>query len=172
MRRLILFRHAKALSPEGLADRERPLDPIGVRAVPVMARWLADQGFIPDLALVSPALRTMETWALAAPAFDRTIKAHSEAALYDARVTTILSLVRSVGAEVASLVVVGHNPGLEELAGQLSGLSEASARRRLATGFPPGAIAVLNCPDGKWSDLQPGGAELTHIVTPADLGAR
>ncbi len=114
MRRLILFRHAKAdaRGPSG-EDIDRPLSERGRNDATLMGRRLADDGLIPDLALVSPSLRTQETWALAAAAFPeaRTMVVDQ---LYNAASEEIAEAVRAAAAEAETIVVVAHNPGLQE----------------------------------------------------------
>jgi phosphohistidine phosphatase len=171
MRRLILFRHAKAVPANALQDHDRPLAPDGVHAAPIMGQWLERQGFSPDMALVSSAKRTQETWALVRASFGDKVEVRAEAALYEAAVSTILDLVRETPDAVNTLLLIGHNPGLEGLAELLAGFAEAGARKRMAAGFSPGSVAVLNCTVSSWADLQPGGSELAFAVSPADLGA-
>ncbi len=115
MRRLILLRHAKSDRPAGVRDLERPLNKRGRRAAPAVGKRMAEEGLRPDLALVSPATRTRETWAaikdeLGAPP-DETVPE-----IYEAAAEDILAAIRGASEEAATLLVVGHNPGLGDLA--------------------------------------------------------
>jgi phosphohistidine phosphatase len=149
MDRLILLRHAKAEAdaPSG-DDFDRPLAPRGRREAQEMAGQLAALGFRPDLALVSPALRTRETWEALHDAlpggevrFDR--------ALYNADAAGLRRLAERAGEGRGTVVVVGHNPGLQELAVRL--LMEGGAPQaflaRAQHAFPPAAAAVFRIDD-------------------------
>ncbi|HLY79463.1 MAG TPA: histidine phosphatase family protein, partial [Caulobacteraceae bacterium] len=116
MRRLILFRHAKA-EPRGPGqdDFDRPLAARGWEDAAIVGRALAADGFAPDLALVSPARRTAETWICARDAFPR-IRAELMRGLYNAGPDEIRAAIDQVADRCETLIVIGHNPGLHELA--------------------------------------------------------
>ncbi len=132
-----------------------------------MGRELAARDWLPDQALVSPALRTRDTWRLVAaelPAHRRVVFVD---ALYEASAADILSQIRQADPASVCLIVVGHNPGLEDLAKQLAGSgSEAKARKRLEEKFPTAALARFVF-EGEWSALS--SAKLTHCLRPKDL---
>jgi phosphohistidine phosphatase len=146
MDRLILLRHAKAESEaESGDDFDRSLAPRGRREAQAMAQQLAALGFRPDLALVSPALRTRQTWEAVQAAlpggevrFDRN--------LYNADAKGLRRLVEQAGEGQGTVLVVGHNPGLQELAVRL--LMEAGGPApfvaRAQRAFPPCAMAVFD----------------------------
>jgi phosphohistidine phosphatase len=146
MDRLILLRHAKAeADAESGDDFDRPLAPRGQREAQAMAAQLAALGFRPDLALVSPALRTRQTWEAvqaAAPGgevrFDR--------ALYNADAQSLRRMAEQAGEGQGTVLVVAHNPGLQELTMRL--LLEAGGPQpfiaRASRAFPPGAVAVFD----------------------------
>ena len=152
MQRLILLRHGKAESVSGSGgDMTRALTDRGRRDSALMGRVLADAGMIPDLVLVSEARRTRETWdelSLAFPAarieFDR--------ALYLASADRLAHMV-DASAELAScLMIIGHNPGLHELAAVCAGRSHGGAYERLMNAFPTTAAAVFRKDaDGGWT---------------------
>lgn len=169
MKQLLLLRHAKSSWDDpDLGDFDRPLAQRGLQAAKSMGRELVARDWLPDLALVSAALRTRDTWRLVAadlPAHPRVAFAD---ALYDASAADILSQIRQADASSGSLLVVGHNPGLEDLAKQLAGPgSEAKARKRLEEKFPTAALARFIF-EGDWSGLS--SARLTHCLRPKDLG--
>lgn len=168
--RLILMRHAKSAWPEGVADFDRPLAPRGQDAAPMMARWLAKAGFAPDLALVSAAKRTRETWALAALHFPAT-EVEATPAIYAASVGALRELVQENGGNAATLMIVGHNPGMHELAFGLSNpkTSEREAFQRLSQKYPTAGIAILES-EGDWRDITPQAMRLTMFITPRMLG--
>jgi phosphohistidine phosphatase len=114
-RTLLLLRHAKSSRDDpALADRDRPLAPRGLRNAAVLAEQLSRAGFAPDLVLCSPALRARETFAAIEPAFARAPEVLFEERLYGAAAEEILALVRGVPDRVGSVLLIGHNPGLEE----------------------------------------------------------
>jgi len=145
MDRLILFRHGKAEaeSPSG-EDFDRRLAPRGVEESGVMAAHLAGMGFLPDLALVSPAARTRETWAAAEPHFPKA-QVRFDDELYHADSGGVRHAAARAGATVRTLMVVGHNPGLQELVVRLltEGHSPAGLIARASRQFPTAAAAVF-----------------------------
>src|SRR5689334_20311557 len=114
MRRLMLLRHAKSAWPDGVEDHERPLAERGRVAAPLMGRYMAEHGLLPDFAIVSTARRAQETWALVAPALGRDTAQRDEARIYEARSEAILEVIRETAAGVRTLLVVGHNPGFQD----------------------------------------------------------
>src|SRR5215218_7916868 len=154
MKRLMLFRHAKTASPEGVRDFDRPLTGRGRRASPCMGAYLADAGLIPDLALVSPARRASETWELARASLG-TVPERFEPRLYEASVETLLAIVREIGPEVGALIMVGHNPGIAKLAERLVGEGDAAERARLTDKFPTAAVAVIDFGIEDWRAVAP-----------------
>ncbi|MER9327035.1 histidine phosphatase family protein [Mesorhizobium sp. M0488] len=168
-RQLLLLRHAKSSwDNPNLADFDRPLGPRGLKTAPLMGRELAARGWLPELALVSPALRTRDTWRLVTAEMPAHPSVVFNEALYDASAADILSQIHQTDSSIGCLVVVGHNPGLEDLARQLAGpRSEARARKRLDEKFPTTALARFLF-EGNWSALS--SARLTHYLRPKDLG--
>ncbi|MFW8612210.1 SixA phosphatase family protein, partial [Mesorhizobium ciceri] len=171
MKQLLLLRHAKSSWDDpDLDDFDRPLAERGVKAARLMGRELATRGWLPDLALVSAALRTRDTWRLVAAELPVPPQVAFLKALYDASAADILSQIGQTDASSGSLLVIGHNPGLEQLARQLAGPgSDAKAIARLEEKFPTGALARVVF-KGDWSVVSP--ARLTHCLRPKDLGPR
>lgn len=168
MKQLLLLRHAKSSWDDpDLDDFDRPLAERGLKAAKLMGRELAARDWLPDQVLVSSALRTRDTWRLVAeelPARPRVVFAN---VLYDASAADVLSQIRLADPSSGCLAVVGHNPGLEDLAKQLAGSgSEAKARKRLEEKFPTTALARFVF-EGDWSGLSSG--RLTHCLRPKDL---
>ena len=138
LHRLILLRHGEALAAaSGGPDMDRELSPAGRAAAGESGRALAQAGARPDRALVSPALRTRQTWAAARAAWADPPPDDEPPGLYDAPPAGLLRLAEAAGE--ACVLLVAHNPGLQALADSLS-----PGDRRLAAGFPPGAAAVLD----------------------------
>lgn len=171
MRRLILFRHAKSDWPEGdIEDHDRGLAPRGRRAAGPMGAWLAGRGFRPDLVLCSTAERARATWALAKTAFTPSPRERFEKAIYEASPDALLALARGVPSSVQTLMIVGHNPGLEQLAKLLATKGDPEARRALSAKFPTASIAVFDVDGDDWAALDPQRARLDRVVSPRILG--
>jgi phosphohistidine phosphatase len=171
IRRLVLLRHAKSAWPD-VPDHERPLAGRGRRDAPVMGRWLQETGSRPDQVVCSTAQRTRETWRLVAAELDVTPPVTYDERVYGATAAELLDLARESGPGVQSLLLVGHDPGLPDLALALAGPdSDEAARARVRVKFPTAAIAVLAFAGG-WPELAPARAWLTAFVTPAELRAQ
>ncbi|TPI27560.1 histidine phosphatase family protein [Mesorhizobium sp. B3-2-1] len=168
MKQLLLLRHAKSSWDDpDLDDFDRPLDERGLTAARLIGRELAARGWLADLALVSPAMRARDTWRLVAAELPVHPRVAFAEALYDASAADILSEIRKADPSSGCLVVLGHNPGLEDLAKQLAGPgSEAKARKRLEEKFPTAALARFVLEDD-WSGLT--SARLTHCLRPKEL---
>jgi phosphohistidine phosphatase len=170
MRRLLLLRHAKSDWSKGIPDIDRPLAPRGREAAPRMGGYLKEQGLRPDLALVSPALRARQTFELVEPFLDGA-DMRAEPRLYDAPASRLLTVLREAGAETRTLMMIGHNPGLEELARLLVGAGDRDALSHLAHKYPTAGLAVIDFPGGSWADAAPRAGRLDRFVTPKGLGA-
>jgi len=170
MKQLLLLRHAKSSWDDpGLADFDRPLSGRGLKTAPLIGRELARRDWLPDLALVSPALRTRDTWRLVAAELPARVPAEFVEALYEATAADILVELRKASAATNTVLVVGHNPGLEEFARRLAGSqSDRSALNRLAEKFPTAALARFVV-GTDWTDLAFGEARLSHCLRPKDL---
>ncbi|MEG3628021.1 SixA phosphatase family protein [Streptomyces poriticola] len=166
LRRLVVLRHAKSARPAGVADHDRPLAGRGRRDAPAAGRALAEADRLPDLALCSTATRARATWELASAEWGTPPPVRLEPRLYAADVPELLAVVREVPDEVGTLLVVGHNPGLEDLVLELAadGLDDTLDRVRVK--FPTSAIAVLDWHGPAWHTLAPGAALLTSVTVP------
>jgi phosphohistidine phosphatase len=166
MYELYLLRHAKSSwADPGLADRERPLAPRGRRDAKRIAKHLRRLGSSPELVLCSPAVRTRETLELIPPALDASTVVFEED-LYAASADALLARIRRVPDGVASVMVIGHNPGLHQLALALASVGDELGR--LEAKFPTAALATVDVPK-PWSRLEPGDAALTAYVVPKQL---
>ncbi|MFD5661404.1 SixA phosphatase family protein [Streptomyces hirsutus] len=165
-RRLVVLRHAKSAWPEGVPDRDRPLAARGERDAPAAGRAIADTVGPPGLALCSTAVRTRRTWELAAAEWDTPPPVRYESRLYAAGVPALLAVVREAPAEVGTLLLIGHNPGLADLVLTLAGDGADDTLDRVRTKFPTSAVAVLSWRGADWSDLAPGAALLTAMTVP------
>ncbi|MCI3278541.1 histidine phosphatase family protein [Streptomyces cylindrosporus] len=166
LRRLVVLRHAKSAWPAGVADHERPLAPRGRRDAPAAGRALAEADCLPDLALCSTAVRARQTWELASAQWGTPPPVRWDRRLYGAEADDLLRAVHEVSPEVETLLLVGHNPGLEELVLELAGDGLDDALDQVRLKFPTSAIAVLAWHGTGWQALAPGTALLTSVLVP------
>ena len=166
-RRLILLRHAKSDWPD-VPDRDRPLAKRGKRDAPVVGRWLRDQGYLPEIVICSAARRTRETWDLIAPELGGSPSVTFEPRAYAANALTLLYLVRELPAACHAALLIGHNPGVSELASTLIEAAGDDTPGAPGLRFPTAAVAVLEF-SGDWAGLSLARARLVAYTTPADL---
>ncbi|MEU6287758.1 SixA phosphatase family protein [Streptomyces sp. NPDC015140] len=166
LRRLVVLRHAKSARPEGVADHDRPLARRGLRDAPAAGRALAEHDWLPDLALCSTAVRARQTWELASGQWGTPPPVRHDPRLYAAGVPELLDVVREAPGDVETLLLVGHNPGLEDLVGTLAGDALDDALDRLRAKYPTSAVAVLDWHGTTWRALAPGAALLTAMTVP------
>ncbi|RSS70761.1 histidine phosphatase family protein [Streptomyces sp. WAC06614] len=168
-RRIAILRHAKADWPD-VADHDRPLAERGRKDAPAVGLKLADTGIAFDLALCSTAVRTRETWKLAAHELPHRPKTVYEERLYDASLGEIIAVLNEVSDEVSDVIVIGHNPGMHALADALAGRAEGDALARMnRSGFPTAALAVVTF-TGSWKSVEHGVGTLVDYWTPKDHG--
>jgi phosphohistidine phosphatase len=164
-KRLILLRHAKSDYPENVPDHDRPLAKRGRRDAPLVGDWLRESGYVPDVVVCSTAARAVQTWQRAASSLGASPPVRYERRVYLASVLALLMLVREFAADEGTVAVVGHNPGMEELAAGLAGQEAHEALR-----FPTAAVAVLELAS-PWASAEPGTATLLAFATPATMRA-
>ncbi|WP_428490820.1 SixA phosphatase family protein [Rhodopila sp.] len=172
MRQLLLLRHAKSSwNDASVPDRERPLNARGRRAVVVMRHAMRDLGLAPDVVLVSTARRTIETLEALEP-WDDTPLVEPMDSLYLADPVQLTAALHGVAETVRSVLLIGHNPGMHDLAMTLVGpramRGGGEHERALAAGFPTGALAEFVVA-GSWWDLREGGGRLVRFLTPQML---
>lgn len=176
MKSLYLFRHAKAEPARpGVKDFDRPLAAAGMAAARAIGRHMAARGLRPALVLCSPALRTRDTWqclqdhmGLAREA----VKVEFDFGLYEADARDILAKLRQIPRSVSSVMVVGHNPGVGELANDLvdrPGPDAMEPMARMRQKFPTAALAAFTVPADTWGLLTPRSCRLDLFIRPADL---
>jgi phosphohistidine phosphatase len=167
MRRLLLMRHAKTEKdgPTG-RDRDRRLDDRGRREAEEMSNYLARHELLPDLALVSTAVRARQTWDRAAAAWPDIAVDHLDD-LYGADAGDLLRIIRTAGGKASRrLLVVGHNPGLHELALALIAGGDVESRQALLENLPTSGIAVIDFSIKDWSDVSFRRGRLDRFVSP------
>jgi phosphohistidine phosphatase len=168
VKRVYLLRHAKSSWKDGsLADRDRPLAGRGKRAAKAIAGHLEAERIRPDLVLCSPARRTRETLERVEGAFGDRVEARLEEALYGASEAELLAVLEALPDDVGAVMLIGHNPGLEELALALA--SEGPGLARMREKFPTAALATIDLPADRWSEIERGSGELAGYVRPKDL---
>lgn len=164
MLRLLLLRHAKSdWRHPGLRDHDRPLAPRGRRDAPRVGRYLRERDLVPQAALVSTARRARETAEhvlAAAGAAPDTLRLVPD--LYGSSPEEIMEVVAEEGGSASPLLVVAHNPGMENLAGRFLGRYEH---------FPTAALAVISVPAPDWSELLVAAASLDALIRPRELPA-
>jgi phosphohistidine phosphatase len=168
--RLMLLRHAKSEKAEpGMADRARRLNGRGRADAAVIGTYLARHELIPDLALVSSAARTRETWERLAAALPSPPRVTFDDRLYDATPETILEVARQTARPVRLLLLIGHNPGLHDLARRLIASGDVEARERLNEALPTSGLVVIDFAGTDWRRLHPQGGRLERFVSPRTL---
>lgn len=171
-RRLILLRHAKSAWPDGVDDFARPLADRGRRAAPLIGAYLARRRLTPDLVLVSPARRAEDTWSLVRKLLPETTAHRLEERIYESSAETLLAVIRQTAAATRTLMIIGHNPGLEDLARQLLASREGEHAERLLEKYPTAGLAVFDVDGADWSAVQPGRGRLKAFVTPKSLAKK
>lgn len=175
MRQVMLLRHAKSSwDRTDLDDFDRPLSPRGRAAAPLMGRHVSHERSWPDLVLCSSAVRARQTWELVSAEWDRADSPEPpqlevRASLYMATPHELLSALLRLDDEIASVMIIGHNPGLGQLANRLIGSGDPQRRGALARKFPTAALAVVQLDIERWATLELGDGRLLSFVRPKEL---
>lgn len=170
MKTVYLLRHAKSSWDQpSLTDFERPLARRGRKAAPSMGAFMARKGLVPDRVLCSAARRARETWELVAPALPDTTPVEVTDALYHAAPGDLLDSLHELPPGARSVLVLGHNPTLEDLALALVATGEARALQRLESKYPTGALAVIDFNASRWSEVVEGKGHLRAFIRPKDV---
>lgn len=167
MKRLILLRHAKAVGQGAAPDRDRVLADKGRADMEAVAAHLKAAALHPDLALVSPAARAQETWSLTGldGETDR-----ADERIYEASADELLGIIRDAEPALGSLMLVGHNPGLEALGIELVRDGPEPGLARLREGFSTAGVAIIDFDIDEWSRVGPRTGRLVSFETPGSLG--
>jgi phosphohistidine phosphatase len=169
MKRLYLLRHAKSSWADmESSDFDRPLSTRGREACSALRTSLKRRGAAPERVLCSAARRTRETLERIAPALPAPHTTTIERALYLANAGKLLERLNRLEDEYASALVIGHNPGLQELARLLIGSGPRRERARIEVKFPTGGLAALSFEGEGWRDLAPGLCALASFWCPRD----
>jgi phosphohistidine phosphatase len=169
MCRLMLLRHAKTEQAEpGQRDRDRKLVKRGRNEAEIIARYMARHDLIPDLALVSPARRTQETWELISSGRKKAPRHVDDDRIYGAAPDELIRLIGETRA-ARSLLVIGHNPGLHEVALQLIASGDVAMRGHLSEKLPTLGLVVIDFAFDAWTKLHPQSGRIERFVTPRIL---
>ena len=171
MRRLFLVRHAKAELATGRVDYERKLTSRGRDDAKRVAKALAARRLLPDVLIHSGAARSKGTAEIFAAAWRAKIELQEGSWLYNASLTTLLDHTRALRHEHKCVGLVGHNPGLGELATALTGSGAKPEVQRLAAKYPTGAVAILDFSIKRWEEVERNSGRLALYLTPAELEA-
>jgi phosphohistidine phosphatase len=178
-RKLVLLRHAKSAWPD-VPDHDRPLAPRGKRDAPAIGRWLCDAGLLPDQVLCSTARRARQTWQLTRAGLGTSPPVSFDGRVYQASAEQLLDLIRHVSPAARTLMVVGHDPAVPEVAVLLAAADPSAAANadsgtvpsvvvdRMRDKFPTAAVAVFEF-TGRWDQVTPGSARLTCFMPPREL---
>ncbi|WP_420137600.1 SixA phosphatase family protein [Sphingomonas sp.] len=171
MKRLTLLRHAKSGDDGSVArDFDRPLNAKGRRAARAIGRHMREAGLRFDAVVASPALRVAETLQEVASGYGAALDPQWNKTLYLAPVSELLDAIHAAPPEADSLLLVGHNPGLEQLVLMLVPSADPnSPRDEIAIKYPTASLAELEFPVDRWDAVAADGGTLVRFVRPRDL---
>ncbi len=170
MKTVTLFRHAKSGEKDNprIDDFDRPLADRGLKSAPKMGAAMRDRHVRPDLVLCSPSVRTRQTLTLASvEAWDKPPEIRFDERLYEASAQTIIDLLKEAPEEVAHVMIVGHNPGMQDLAVMLA--VSGRERQQLKDKLPTAAVITLEFDAELWKKLQPATGNVVLYMTPNTL---
>lgn len=171
MRRLILLRHAKSdRGIAGIPDIARPLNPRGKEASVRIGGYMTRHDLVPNQVLCSTAQRTRETWEIVATAFPTPPPVVFDKRLYEADTDKILGVLREAEPDAHIVMIVGHNPGMHELAKSLIAAGDIDQRANLHQKLPTGALIVIDFAVDLWTDVHANSGRLDRFVSPRSLG--
>ena len=169
---LLLMRHAKSSwTRPALADFERPLNERGRQTAPVIGATLAAGGLEPGRILCSTAQRTRETLALLLPHFSHDLEVRLMRDLYEASPADLIDAAAAFGGSKRTLMIIGHNPGIQAAAVALAERGNPLLRRAIAADFPTAAVAVISFADRDWTSVRTAGGEIAAFLRPRELMA-
>ncbi|NWG45929.1 MAG: histidine phosphatase family protein [Alphaproteobacteria bacterium] len=174
MKTLYLLRHAKSSwTDPTLEDHERTLNERGRRTAPLMGAYMREHGYVPDYVLCSSARRTLETLELLRPSLEPGTPVDVDPGIYHVPAPTMMRVVRRLPPASDRALIIGHNPGLEDLIEMLARpdgtRAELEAREKLAAGFPTAGFAVLRADVSAWDEVMPQACQLVCVVKPKEL---
>ena len=166
--RLWLLRHAKSSWDDpGANDEDRPLAPRGERAADRMGAYLEGHDVRPELVLCSSAARARQTLARVLPGLGQTLEIRIEPGLYTFEVGVLIDRLSRIPADVSSVLLIGHNPALQDLAVRVA--DRGARLEDISRKFPTGALAEIDVGSGSWGAVAYRAGELARFVTPGEL---
>ena len=171
MKRLLLLRHAQALPAEGGSDIDRALSPKGLSDALALGQTLKKQGIAPDHILCSSAKRTRMTCEKLLEGLEANIHTVFTKDIYSAGVGELFQMTQSAEDKVGTLMLIGHNPTIYELAVRLSTSGNDSALGALAQGYAPASLSVIETDIENWAKIDPNACSLTTLMDPLDYNA-
>lgn len=171
IKKLTILRHAKSGWDDPVArDFDRPLNKRGEKAARLMGRWMKNENLTFDHVIASPAVRVIETLDHVAAGYGQRIEAIWERRVYLASSATLMDVLRELPDTIASVLMVGHNPGLEDLVldlvpADIGGELRASVYEK----FPTAAIAEMELDIASWAAMERGAGALSRFIRPRDL---
>ncbi len=170
MARLLLLRHAKSSWDDArLGDYDRPLNVRGRASAPLMGRHIADHALAPDRVICSGARRTRETLAGILPHLSGDMEVSILRSLYEVGEEGYLGLIRRHGGKARTLLLVGHNPAIQETAISLIGSGNPEIIDEIGVKFPTAALAVIDVALADWRNLEPGSGRVVAFFRPREL---
>jgi phosphohistidine phosphatase len=171
MRRLILLRHAKSdRGVPNVPDLARPLNPRGQEAAARIGAYMAKHDLVPNQVVCSPAQRTRDTWDVVAKSFTNPAPAGFEKRLYDANAEKVIAVLREAKPDSHTVMLVGHNPGMQDVANLLIASGDIEQRANLHQKLPTGSLVVIDFAIDSWAELHAHGGRLDRFITPRSLG--
>ncbi|HEY1748885.1 MAG TPA: histidine phosphatase family protein [Xanthobacteraceae bacterium] len=171
MGRLLLLRHSKTERAEpGERDRDRKLTARGRADAPAIGAYMVRHGLVPDVALTSPAARAEETFEDVASEFKKSPRQVRDERIYNASVETLVRVIREAR-QAKTLLLVGHNPGLHDLALWLIASGDTEMRERLNEKLPTSGLVVIDFAFDDWSRLHANSGRLERFVSPRSIEA-
>ena len=170
MPRLLLLRHAKSSADDiGIADVDRPLSPRGRRSAALVGEHISRHHLVPDRILCSAARRTRETLASLLPQLAGETEIRLTRALYEPTRGTYQDVIAAFGAAAPTLMVIGHNPSMQEVASTLIGAGNPALAAEVSSKFPTAGLAVIDFDFAAWRDLKAGTGRIVAFYRPRDL---
>ena len=170
MKHLLLLRHAKSSWADmRVQDFERPLNDRGRKAAPAMAEYLSGHMPLPDYILCSTAKRTRETLGFVQAVYAHPLHVEMTRNIYEAPYLAILDMLHKIPADTECAMVIGHNPGMEDLSAALCGEGRRKAVDRFNIKYPTAACAHITFEDAQWAEIGRGKGFLQDFVRPKDV---
>lgn len=170
MKTVSLLRHAKSSWDQThLPDHLRPLAPRGRKAAPRMGKYMAQNNLIPDRVLCSTAQRALETWNLVSEQIEGSVEVEVREDLYHASPESLLHLIQDLPDSEVTVLLVGHNPTMEDLAFGLAGGGDQASVLDLDRKYPTGGLAVIDFAVDSWSQIRAGIGYLRLFIRPRSL---